>query len=177
MKGVHPNAKGVDIIYETFEKYIRKISRNWYPFDSSDTCLNPSGPKLYSPSIVDNTNDSSIHQPNINLSTNSIDVLNDDWFDSIKKLKLANPKNLTCSYLNINSIRNKFHNLVDMIDNNIDIICISETKLDESFPASNFTIPGYSSPFRLDVSSTSGGILVFIKEHIPSKLLNKLKIP
>ena len=64
-----------------------------------------------------------------------------------------------------------------MIDNNIDIICISETKLDESFPASNFTIPGYSSPFRLDVSSTSGGILVFIKEHIPSKLLNKLKIP
>ena len=28
MKGVHPNAKGVDIIYETFEKYIRKISRN-----------------------------------------------------------------------------------------------------------------------------------------------------
>ena len=27
------------------------------------------------------------------------------------------------------------------------------------------------------MSSTSGGILVFIKEHIPSKLLNKLKIP
>ena len=57
-----------------------------------------------------------------------------------------------------------------MIDSNIDIICISETKLDESFPESNFLIPGYSSPFRLDVSSTSGGILVFIKETVPSKL-------
>ena len=64
-----------------------------------------------------------------------------------------------------------------MIDENIDIICISETKLDDSFPASNFLIPGYSSPFRLDVSSTSGGILVFIKENIPSKLLTKLTIP
>ena len=64
-----------------------------------------------------------------------------------------------------------------MIDENIDIICISETKLYDSFPASNFLIPGYSSPFCLDVSSTSGGILVFIKENIPSKLLTKLTIP
>ena len=64
-----------------------------------------------------------------------------------------------------------------MIDTNIDIICISETKLDDSFPDSNFLIPGYSSPFRLDVSSTSGGILVFIKETVPSKLLKKIDIP
>ena len=28
IKGVHPNGKGVDILYETFEKYIRKISRD-----------------------------------------------------------------------------------------------------------------------------------------------------
>ena len=28
MKGVHPNNKGVDILYQTFEKYIHKISRD-----------------------------------------------------------------------------------------------------------------------------------------------------
>ena len=56
-----------------------------------------------------------------------------------------------------------------MIDQNIDIVCIAETKLDSSFPKTNFLIPGYSTPFRLDVSSNSGGLLVFIKDNLPSK--------
>ena len=102
---------------------------------------------------------------------------NIDWFDKIKKLKQKNPCNLTCSYLNINSLRNKFHNLFDMIDENIDIICLAETKLDDSFPSSNFLVPGYSSPFRLDINSRSGGLLTYIKETIPCKLLENLIIP
>ena len=100
-----------------------------------------------------------------------------DWFEKIKQLKQGNPNNLTCSYLNINSIRNKFHNLADMIDQNIDIVCLAETKLDSSFPASNFSIPGYTSPYRLDVNSKSGGLLIYIKETIPSKELKQLLIP
>ena len=100
-----------------------------------------------------------------------------DWFEKIKQLKQKNPNNLTCSYLNINSIRNKFHNFFDMIDQNIDIICLAETKLDNSFPASNFRMPGYTSPFRLDINSRSGGLLVYIKETIPSKELKQFIIP
>ena len=64
-----------------------------------------------------------------------------------------------------------------MVDQNIDIICIAETKLDKSFPKSNFLMPGYKSPFRLDVSEYSGGLLVYIKDHIPSKELLKYHIP
>ena len=79
--------------------------------------------------------------------------------------------------MNINSLRNKFHNLFDMIDQNIDIVCLAETKLDDSFPSSNFLIPGYSSPYRLDINSRSGGLLTYIKETIPSKLLENLIIP
>ena len=41
-------------------------------------------------------------------------------------------------YLNINSIRNKFGDLNKIIDGNIDILCIAETKLDESFPNNQF---------------------------------------
>ena len=63
-------------------------------------------------------------------------------FSKIKDLKLKNPNNLSCCYLNINSIRNKFNNFADMIDQNIDIICLAETKLDSSFPKSNFLISG-----------------------------------
>ena len=42
------------------------------------------------------------------------------------------------SYLNINSIRNKSGDLDKMVDGNIDILCIAETKLDESFPKNRF---------------------------------------
>jgi len=64
-----------------------------------------------------------------------------------------------------------------MIDQNIDIICLAETKLDSSFPKSNFLISGYSTPYRIDINSKSGGLLVYIKDNIPSKLLNDITIP
>ena len=64
-----------------------------------------------------------------------------------------------------------------MVDQNIDIVCLAETKLDSSFPKSNFIIPGYSSPYRLDVNDRSGGLLVYVKDHIISKQLNKFMIP
>ena len=39
--------------------------------------------------------------------------------------------------LNINSIRNKFDFLAQQVKGNIDILMISETKLNESFPVGN----------------------------------------
>ena len=64
-----------------------------------------------------------------------------------------------------------------MFEKNIDIICVAETKIDSSFPSSNFHIPGYRSPYRHDVSEHSGGLLVYIKDHIPSKQLTKYILP
>ena len=78
--------------------------------------------------------------------------------------------------MNINSIPNKFDRFIGMLENNIDILCIAETKLDSSYPTTQFFIPGYSSPFRLDgpkVHEASGGLLIYVKEDIPSKILNK----
>ena len=46
---------------------------------------------------------------------------------------------------------------------------ISETKLDESFPVSQFLIPGFENPFCLDWSSV-GGIMLYIREGSPFKL-------
>ena len=40
----------------------------------------------------------------------------------------------------INSIRNKFDFLAQQVKGNIDILMISETKLDESFPVGQFLI-------------------------------------
>ena len=43
---------------------------------------------------------------------------------------------------------------------------ISETKLDESFPVSQFLIPGFENPIRLDRSSFGGGIMWYIEKYL-----------
>ena len=45
---------------------------------------------------------------------------------------------------NINSIRNKFNSLINIINNNTGILMISETKLDPSFTTGQFHIHGFS---------------------------------
>ena len=89
----------------------------------------------------------------------------------LKNLRLKNVNRLICAQLNINSLRNKFESLINIINNNIDILMISETKLDISFPTGQFHIHGFSEPYRFDRNSSGGGILLYIREDIPSKLI------
>ena len=84
---------------------------------------------------------------------------------------MKNPKNIVFSYININSIRNKFNNLFDLISKNVDIFSVAETKLDPSFPNSQFLIPGFHEPMRLDITSKCGGMLVYIRSSLPSKIV------
>ena len=80
-------------------------------------------------------------------------------------------------YLNINYIRNKFSSIPHLIDNNFDIFAIDETKLDSSFPESQFILPGMGKPFRLDVTSRKDRLLVFFNNDIPSKYLRSFHLP
>ena len=41
-----------------------------------------------------------------------------------------------------------------------------------SFRTSQFVIQGFAATFRLDRTNTAGGILVYVRDDIPSKLLN-----
>ena len=61
--------------------------------------------------------------------------------------------------------------LQEVIGNNIDVLLISETKLDASFPSSQFILDGFTPPYRLDRMQHAGGIMLFIRAGIPSKLL------
>ena len=75
--------------------------------------------------------------------------------------------------MNINSIRNKLSDLECLIGDFIDIICVAETKIDGSFPSSQFVLSGFKSPpYRLDVTDKSGGLLTFVKSDIPSRQLS-----
>ena len=61
-------------------------------------------------------------------------------------------------HININFIENKFEALVSLIRDGVDIIMISETKIDDSFPQNQFLIEGYSNTFRDDRNAQGGDI-------------------
>ena len=48
---------------------------------------------------------------------------------------------------------------------------ISETRIDETFPSRQFCIEGFAPPYMLDRNCHGGGILLYIREDIPSKLI------
>ena len=59
-----------------------------------------------------------------------------------------------------------------MVKYNIDILMVSETKLGSSFPQIQFKREGYAYPFRYDRNSHGAGILLFIREDIPTKIIS-----
>ena len=84
---------------------------------------------------------------------------------------MKNIHKIVIGHLNINSIRNKIDVLSDLIIGNIDIFLITESKIDDTFPTSQFKIFGYHLPYRKDRSKCGGGVLLYVREDIPSKLL------
>ena len=94
--------------------------------------------------------------------------------DSIlRKIRVKNVNRVIIGTLNINSLAPKFESLKEIIGNNIDILTIQETKLDSSFPSAQFLINGYSEPYRLDRDRNGGGVMIYVREDIPSRLLSK----
>ena len=60
-----------------------------------------------------------------------------------------------------------------MLLDDIDIFMVTETKLDNSFPASQFNVEGFITPFRLNRNKNGGGIILYIRSYIiASKLTN-----
>ena len=79
--------------------------------------------------------------------TSSEETLKNDVLNEIRK---KNPNWIIIAHLNINLIRNKFEMLKEVIGIKIDILLISETKLDDSFSLSQFILEGFTLPYRLD---------------------------
>ena len=70
---------------------------------------------------------------------------------------LENSKNITFSYLNINSVRIKFYSVKEALVNYFDIFFAAKTMINKSFPTAQFVIDGLHKPLKLDVKNKSGG--------------------
>ena len=95
----------------------------------------------------------------------------------LSNLRVKNMNRLLIGNLNISSIPNKFDQLKLLVRGKVDSLVITETKLDSTFPTSQFLIEGYSEPYRFDRNRNGGGVLIYVREDIPSKPLTDLKLP
>ena len=64
---------------------------------------------------------------------------------SLRVIRQENVNHVIFAHLNINSVRNKFDMLAHQIIGNVDVIVISEIKLDASFLIEQFKISDFST--------------------------------
>ena len=89
-----------------------------------------------------------------------------------KSIRDGNINKLIIGQLNLNSLRNKFDCLIQQITGNVDILMVSETKLDNSCSVGQFLIDGYGPPVRLVHDIHGGGLMLFVREDIPCNFLS-----
>ena len=92
-------------------------------------------------------------------------VSHSDAQQVLKDIRKSNVNKLVFGQLNINSLRNKFDMLSELIKGLVDVFMISETKLGGSFPEGQFFIDGYHKPFRYDRNGNGGSILLRPRGH------------
>ena len=89
----------------------------------------------------------------------------------LNSLRKDNLDKLIFAHLSINSIRNKFNYLPEQIRGNVDVLLVSETKIDDSFPQGQFVVNGFSAPYRSDCNCLGGGLMLFVRQDMTSNLL------
>ena len=85
-----------------------------------------------------------------------------DVKSSLGSLKLRNVNCLIFSQIIINSIRNTYELLFSLVLNNIDVLLITETNIENTFLVSQFCVPEYSVPFRLDCTGKGQGMRYYV---------------
>ena len=106
--------------------------------------------------------------------TTESDITDDMPIKILNDIRVKNPNRIIMAHLNINSLRNKCEGLKSLVKDKVDILCITESKLDKSFPKGQFEMAGYKSPIRLDRDKSGGGLIIYIREDIPAKTLESL---
>ena len=122
-----------------------------------------------SPNVISSISDDS--SDNENVLNENVEYNFKDPKIVLSELKGKNTDKLIIAHININHLQNKFDPLVSIVHNKVDILVITETKIDDSYPTSQFLIEGYSTPLRLNRDRHGGGILIYVREDIPYKEL------
>lgn len=87
--------------------------------------------------------------------------------------------NINVSHVNINSITapNRLDELEQFVNNNnIHILCATETKLDENVGQSLYTLQSFSPPFTKHRTRQGGGVAIFTRNNLACTRLCELEL-
>ena len=62
--------------------------------------------------------------------------------------------------------------LSEMIKGFMNVFMISGTRLNDSFSGGQFFTKHYHTPFRFDWNGNGGGILIYVRDDIPTKVIH-----
>ena len=108
---------------------------------------------------------------------NSSNIQEENSLDSLRKSRLRNVNKVIIGNINTNSLPANFDQVKEVILKNADILVITQTKLDDTFPLGQFYVEGFIMPYRLDRNCNGRGVIIYVREDIPSKILEKHKLP
>ena len=100
-----------------------------------------------------------IHQESGESKSREVSYSSEGFSSLLRVISKKNMSRIKVGQLSIKSIRNKFDLLLPAVVRNLDILLITET-----------------NPYRVDRDCHGEGILLYIRQDIPSKLLINLKI-
>ena len=162
------NSTGYDKLAINLIKKKKTFNKNWWPLDSF--CCSPNNCDKVSYEITDfdkgKTRDK---EHNSSRSANS----SESNLNTLDRVRLNNANRLIICHLDINSLRNKFEMLQEIVQDKLDILLVSEIKVRPCFPSSQFGIKDFSVPCWLNRNSSVGGIMLFVREEIPSKFFSQ----
>ena len=121
--GLHLNPRGLGKLAISFIRRIKKFVTTWWVtgsfYKASSFSTEVNFRYFANLGYIEKSAKSAINQLN---GTNSEETLKNDALNKIKK----NPNCIIIGHLNINSIRNKFKMLKEVVGNKTDILLISE---------------------------------------------------
>ena len=123
--------------------------------------------------FLENVHDSDINE---SLLSTSSECSSSDLFEELVQVRKMHPRKLIAGHLNINSMRYKFYEIKPLLAEKIvDILFITETKLDPSFRDELFQVEGYRLE-RRDRSEFGGGVAAFVRTDIPARRRKDLEM-
>ena len=163
-KGLHLNPTGKSRLAKNFLSSVKSFWKaKGCPGIINDNNIEPERPVFDSamPTFINDSEDQPEYK-NLKALTN---------------IRLKNRNRPIIGQLNNNSIRNKFGFLCSEISPSLNLLLVSETKLDDSFPTAQLLMSGFCKPYRLVRCSNGGCLLFYIREDISSRLVTECKRP
>ena len=95
----------------------------------------------------------------------------ENFTDFLFSIRKHHSNKTIMAHININFLRNKLDMFLNSVSKYIDILTISEIRLDDTFPHALYDLKDFSNPYGLDSNSQGCGILVYVRDNILSNLV------